>query len=325
MNGYGHFVPAIFWSIIYWLSISAFLGVVSIAFAARGSDDSWAGRLRLASSRARRLIPAGVCFLLIAIGSGCWYFYNAHVLNEYLNSKAQRDIQAQYERDFKKYEGLPQPKIIAVDAAIDIFPERRAFSGTGHFVLQNKTPEPISQIHLVDVRQSVTNVHFDRPFHKLSSSPRDLYTIYALDQPLAPGEKVNLNFNTGRTPSGFMDGSERPELAYSGTFFDASYFPSIGYTSAMEITDPRRRREEHLGPVSELPHRGDPLGSRTNLFTQDSDWISFHTVVSTSEDQIALAPGYPQRDWHPERPPLLRIQHGRCQDPRLLRLRVSPL
>jgi ABC-2 type transport system permease protein len=152
------------------------------------------------------------------------------------------------------------------------------------------------------VRQSVTNVLFDRPSHQLSSSPRDLYTIYAFDQPLAPGEKVNLTFNTGRTPRGFMDGSERPELAYSGTFFDASYFPSIGYTSRMEITDPRRRREEHLGPVSELPHRGDPAGSRTNLFTQDSDWISFHTVVSTSEDQIALAPGYPQRDW---------IQNGR--------------
>ena len=219
------------------------------------------------------------------------------MLNEYLNSKARRDVQAQYERDFKKYEGLPQPKIIAVDAAIDIFPERRAFSGTGHFVLQNKTPSPISQIHLIDVRQSITNVHFDRPFHKLSSSPRDLYSIYAFEQPLAPGDKVNLNFNAGRAPRGFMDGNERTELAYSGTFFDASHFPSIGYNPSHELTDPRRRREEHLGPVSELPHRGDTVGSRTNLFSQDADWISFHTVVSTSENQIALAPGYPQRDW----------------------------
>ena len=52
-----------------------------------------------------------------------------------------------------------------------------------------------------------------------------------------------------------MDGGERPELAYSGTFFDASYFPSIGYTSAMELTDPRRRREEHLGPSQSCPPR----------------------------------------------------------------------
>jgi hypothetical protein len=298
MNGYGHFVPAIFWSIVYWLSISAFLGVVSIALAARGSDDSWAGRFRLAGRRARRLVPVAACFLLVAIGSGCWFFYNAHVLNEYLNSKAQREIQAQYERDFKKYENLPQPKIIAVDANIDIFPERRAFSGAGHFVLENKTPGPISQIHVLNREQSVTSVHFDRPFHKVSSSPRDLYTIYALEQPLAPGEQLNLNFNVGRTPHGFMDGNERPELAYSGTFFDVGYFPAIGYDARFELTDPRRRREQHLGPVSELPHRGDPLGSRTNLFTQDADWISFRTVVSTADDQIALAPGYLQKDWH---------------------------
>jgi ABC-2 type transport system permease protein len=298
MNGYGHFVPAIFWSTTYWLSIAALLGVISIGLAARGSDDSWAARLRLASRRVRHLVPAAACFLLIAVGSGWWYFYNAHVLNEYLNSKAQRDIQAQYERDFKKYEGLPQPKIIAVDANIDIFPERRAFSGTGHFVLQNKTAAPISQLHLVDNEQSVTNVHLDRPFHKVSSSPRDLYTIYEFEQPLAPGEKVNLNFNVGRTPHGFMDGNERPQLAYSGTFFDSGYFPAIGYDPFIELADPRRRRDEHLGPVSELPHRGDPVGSVTNLFSPEADWISFHTVVSTADNQIALAPGYPQRDWH---------------------------
>jgi ABC-2 type transport system permease protein len=298
MNGYGHFVPALFWSITYWLAIAALLGVISIAVAVRGSDDTWAARLRLGRERAPRLIPVGVLFLLIALGSGGWYFYNAHVLNEFLNAKARRDIQADYERNFKKYENLPQPKVISVDAAIDIFPERRSFSGTGHFVLQNKTPDSISQIHLVNTQQSVSNVQFDRPFHIVSSSPRAMYTIYALDQPLAPGDKLNLNFNVGYASHGFRDGNERPELAYSGTFFDSSYFPTIGYTPDNELTDPRRRRDEHLGPVSDLPHRGDPVGSRTNLFTKDADWISYRTVVSTPDDQIALAPGYLQRDWH---------------------------
>ena len=44
--------------------------------------------------------------------------------------------------------------------------------------------------------------------------------------------------------------------------------------------------------------RGDPWGSVNNLFSQDSDWISYHTVVSTPDGQIAFAPGYLQRDWH---------------------------
>ncbi len=304
MNGYGHFVPALFWSITYWLSIAALLGVISIGLAMRGTDDGFASRLRLFRHRAPRLVPVGILLLLIAIGSGIWYFYNTHVLNEFLSAPQQRDIKAQYERDFKKYQYLPQPKIIAVDANIDIYPEHRSFSGTGHFVLQNKTPNPISQIHIVDTQQSVSNVHFDRPFHQVSTTKRDLYTIYALDQPLAPGEKLNMNFNVGYTSRGFRDGGERPELAYSGTFFDSGYFPTIGYDPGFELTDPRRRREEHLGPVTDLPQRGDPLGSRTNLFTKDSDWISYNTVVSTSDrdsegkPQVAIAPGYLQRDWH---------------------------
>ncbi len=304
MNGYGHFVPGLFWSITYWLSIAAILGVISIGLAVRGTDDGFASRLRHFRHRAPRLVPAGILLILIAIGSGVWYFYNTHVLNEFLSAPQQRDIKAQYERDFKKYQYLPQPKIIAVDANVDIFPERRSFSGTGHFVLQNKTPNPISQIHIVDTQQSVSNVQFDRPFHKVSTTKRDLYTIYALDQPLAPGDKLNMNFNVGYTSRGFRDGGERPELAYSGTFFDSGYFPTIGYDTGFELTDPRRRREEHLGPVQDLPQRGDPLGSRTNLFTKDSDWITYSTVVSTSDHdsegkpQVAIAPGYLQRDWH---------------------------
>jgi ABC-2 type transport system permease protein len=298
MNGYGHFVPALFWSITYWLSISCFLATLSIAFARRGSDDAWPARFRLALQRAPRLMPAGALFLAVAIGSGAWYFYNAHVLNEYLTAQDRRDIQATYERDFKKYENLPQPKIIAADSSIDIFPERRSFSGTGHFVLQNKTAQPISQIHITNQQQSVSNVRFNRPFHVVSSSPRALYTIYQLETPLASGDQLDLTFNVGYTSRGFKDGNERPELAYSGTFFDSSYFPGIGYDRGIELDDPRRRREEHLPDQELLPHRGDPAGTLTNLFTPHSDWISYHTTVSTSDDQIALSPGYLTREWH---------------------------
>ena len=304
MNGYGHFVPALLWSIVYWLAIMAVLAVISIALARRGSDDGWSARLGLARQRWPRLIPAFSVFMLIAIGSGCWYYYNAHVLNEYLTAKGRRHIQADYERDFKKYENIPQPKVVAVDANINIFPERRSFDGTGHYVLQNKTSAPISQIHITNQMQSVSNVKFDRPFHVVSSSPRSLYTIYQLETPLAPGDKVGLTFNAGYLSRGFKDGNERPELAYSGTFFDSGYFPTIGYDNNIEIDDPRRRKEEKLPEQEVLPHRGDTAGTVTNLFTPTADWVTYHTTVSTSDfdsegkPQIAISPGYLTREWH---------------------------
>jgi ABC-2 type transport system permease protein len=298
MNGYGHFVPALVWSLVYWTAIFAVLAVISIAFTRRGAEDSWRSRVLQAGARLPRLTPALLFFAVIAIGSGWWFYYNAHVLNEYLTTKQQRANRADYERSFKRYERLPQPKVTAVDANIDLDPNHRSFSGSGHFVLQNKTAQAIQQIHITDSMQSISDVKFDRPFHLVSRAPRDLYSIYQLETPLAPGDSLNLTFKVSYQTHGFRDGGERPELAYNGMFFDAGYFPNIGYASGMELDDPRRRREEKLGLLSDLPPRGDPWGSVNNLFTQDSDWISYHTVVSTPDDQIAFAPGYLQRDWH---------------------------
>lgn len=298
MNGYGHFVPALAWSLVYWTSIFAVLGVLSIALTRRGAEDGLRVRLKQARARLPRLVPALVLFMVAAICSGGWYYYNGHVLNEFLTAKQRRHVQAGYEKSYRKYLTLPQPKIIAVDAAIDLDPDHRSFSGTGHFVLQNKTAVPVSQIHITDSQQSVSDVQFDRPFQKVSSAARDLYTIYQLETPLQPGETMNMNFKVGYQTHGFRDGNEKPALAYSGMFFDSDYFPYIGYNDGEELTDPRRRREEGLSPVADLPARGDYAGSRTNLFTPDSDWISYKTVVSTADDQIALAPGYLQRDWH---------------------------
>jgi hypothetical protein len=309
MNGYGHFVPALIWSTGYWLGFMCVLGVVSIALARRGSEDGWASRLKLAGQRAPRLLPAGVFFLLLTIGSGLWFYYNAHVLNVYINARQGRAIQAQYERENKKYMHQLQLKIIAVDCNIDIFPERRSFSGTGHFVLQNKYPTPISQVHVSDahpgafgainIEPSLSNISFNRPFHVVSVSSNRLYTIYQFETPVQPGETVDMTFNSSHITRGFRDGHELPDFAYSGTFFDNSYFPTIGYDTGVELQDPRRRREEHLGELELLPHRGDPWGSLISV-----DYIRFRTTVSTSDSdnegkpQIAISPGYLQKDWH---------------------------
>ncbi|MCU1329902.1 MAG: hypothetical protein JWN34_5272 [Bryobacterales bacterium] len=298
MNGYGHFVAPLATAIAYWFSIFAFLGIVSIAYARRGSESSLAARTRLALLRAPRLLPVAGLFAFMALGSGAWYFYNGHVLNEYLTAKDRRKMQADYERDFKRYELFPQPKVTGVDTAINIYPERRSFDATGRFTLVNKTVSPISEIHITGNPETVVEIQFDRPSHRVSRAPRNLYSVYALEQPLNPGETLTLTFSAAHTTKGFRDGNELAQFARNGTFFDAEFLPSIGYNTGMELDDPRRRREEKLGPLQEMFPRGDEVHSRMNLFTPNSDWITFHTVVSTSPDQIAIAPGYLQREWH---------------------------
>ena len=297
MNGYGHFVSGLVWSISYWFLFCAFLGVIAMAFSRRGTDLSWAARLRLARPRLRGLIPAGALLLVLVAACGGWFYYNTHVLNEFRTDQDDRHRAAAYETLYKKYERLPQPKITAVDVSVDIFPDRRSFSASGHYTLVNHSSQPIQEIHITDGRDSVDEIRFDRSFHVAASDKRHFYTIYKLDQPLQPGESMRMDFRASYTSRGFRDGHERPELAYNGTFFDRDYFPFIGYNSGLELDDPRRRREEHLGPLEEMAPPGDPYYSNINLFTADSEWITFHCTVSTSADEIAIAPGYLQKEW----------------------------
>ncbi len=190
------------------------------------------------------------------------------------------------------------PKVTAVDATVNIYPDRRSFDGSARITLENKSNQPISEIHVTDQKQSVSNIQFDRPFRLVSAAPRDLYAVYALEKPLAPGETVTLTCNVGHQTRGFRDGNEPPELAYNGTFFDSDYFPYIGYNRGMELDDPRRRREEKLPALEEMAPRGDAAHSVNNIFfAGESDWVTYHTIVSTSADQMAIAPGYLQREW----------------------------
>ena len=297
MNGYGHFTKALFWVTSYWLCIGGLLGVFAIAFARRGTEQSFGARLKKAGLRMGRLIPAAAAFLLLAGTSGAVFFYNAHVLNQFRTAKQNRHRSAEYEQLYKKYERLAQPKVTAVDVAVDIFPERRSFAGTGHYMLVNHTNKPIDEVHITDSRESVQEVKFDRESKQTLADKDHFYSIYKLEKPLEPNETMKMDFRVGYTSRGFKDGNERAEFAYNGTFFDRDYFPTIGYNQNNEIDDPVRRREEKLPPLEEMAPPGDPYYSNINLFTTNSEWVTFHAVVSTSPDQIAIAPGYLTREW----------------------------
>ena len=219
-------------------------------------------------------------------------------MNEFLSSKDRRKLQADYERSYKQYEKVDQPKVTAIDATINIYPERRSFDGLVKTTLQNKTAAPLKQVHITNSVQSVSNIQFDRAVKLELQGPRQAYWIYSFEQALAPGETTVLTCNVGHETRGFRDGNEIPQFAYNGTFFDGSYLPQIGYDNGNELDDPRRRREEHLPELEDMRPREDPRYSRLNLFTgQQSDWITYHTVVSTSSDQIAISPGYLQKEW----------------------------
>ena len=97
---------------------------------------------------------------------------------------------------------------------------------------------------------------------------------------------------------GFENQVTTPELVRNGTFFNNfDYFPHLGYAPGRELTDPNDRRKHELPERARMPELGDEAARQFNYVVRDADWMEFETVVSTTPGQIALAPGYLEREW----------------------------
>ena len=84
----------------------------------------------------------------------------------------------------------------------------------------------------------------------------------------------------------------------NGTFINnQTYFPHIGYSRATELQDPAKRRKYGLKPIQRQAPQTDMEARMSTYFITDADWMNLDTTVSTSADQIAIAPGYLQKEW----------------------------
>lgn len=299
MNGYGHYVKPMVWFNTYWSLAAAVLVVLTHLFWPRGRDTDAAVRRRLARQRLTPRVRAVLATAIVAfVVTGAWIYYNTNVLNEYITSDAQLDRQAEYEKRYKQYESLVQPKITAVYAEVDIFPERRAVDIRGRYTLRNKSAGAIDQLHVL-VPPRIEVLSLELPGATLESHDSLLgYRIYRLATPLEPAAELELRFELARAERGFVNSGANNALVANGTFINnMGYFPHIGYDAGFEMQDPNERRRRDLPPVQRMPPLEDEAARMDNYITRQSDWIDFETIVSTSADQIALAPGYLQKEW----------------------------
>jgi ABC-2 type transport system permease protein len=299
MNGYGHFLKPFLWFSLYWSFLALALFGLSLLLRVRGTESAWRQRRRQAAARfhgpVRVLVAAG---LLGFVLTGAWIYYNTNVLNPYIPGKKQRDQQADYEKKYSRYRDIAMPRITAVKADVDIFPRQRRLAIRGRYVMRNKGLTPIDTLHLtIQPRVKVASLRF-RDHTEVLRDPALGYSIYRFARPLAPGEEMTLDFDLTVTNPGFVNNDSDTSLVYNGTFFNnREYFPVLGYEERQQLIDRNERRKRGLQPVDRMAKVDDLFARRNTYLTADSDWIDFETTVSTSADQIAIAPGYLLRQW----------------------------
>ncbi|MEW6367528.1 MAG: M1 family aminopeptidase [Acidobacteriota bacterium] len=299
MNGYGHFVAPMLWFNLYWTFFAAALLVVVHVFWVRGTQTSLKERLCAARTRWGRAPKlAAACALVAFACTGAYIFYNTNILNTYRTSAEDEERSAEFEKKYKRYEPVAQPRVTGVRADVDIYPVERRVEIRGTYELVNKTAAPIRDVHVVlspDVRIARLGIQGSR--EKMQDA--DLgYHIFELAPALQPARSCRLDFDLSVGSPGFVSGQSNTNVVHNGTFFNSfDYFPHLGYTRHAELQDPNKRKKYGLPAVQRMAKVDDVAARGNNYISNEADWITFETTVSTSPDQIAIAPGYLQREW----------------------------
>jgi len=301
MNGFGAAITGTNWFNLYWMLFGFLLLGLSGLIWVRGVTFGLKNRLKSAKKHLTPKFALGLSVITVLwVATASFVYYNTQVLNPYKSSKESENGRIKYEKDYKKFEGIAQPKIISVKYAVDIFPAKRQLLAKSAIVLQNQTNKTIDSLHYTIDSDWNMKIHLKGA--QLVFEDKDLgYLIYQLDKPLAPNEKIPLVVETSYTTIGFENEVSNTSVAHNGTFINNfSILPSFGYNSDYELTSKSDRKKNGLPEKLRMPELKTTCGKACNvnyLSSGMSDWVDVETVISTSSDQLAVASGSLVKEW----------------------------
>lgn len=301
MNGYGHQVYTFVIFKAYWVSFAFIIIIFSNLLWSRGKEKGFKARFRIAKGAFNKKAKLAMAFSILSfILFGGFIYYNTNILNKNVSSKDTEKLQAEFEKKYKYLSATPQPRVIAANWAVDIFPEERGVKVSGYYFVKNKTNKPIDSL-LVNLYSEVNTSVFE-PDAKyeakmLLDDKAAGFRIYKLSKKLNPGDSMKINISLDYFPKGFKNADAGTSIVANGTFFNSQFLPSFGYIEGAELSDDSDRKKYGLAKKERMAAVNDSIALKNNYITSDSDWIDFECTLSTSKDQTALAPGYLLKEW----------------------------
>lgn len=298
MRGFGGSVGPWLWFKLYWGAWALLLAVGAKLLWVRGRESGFGTRLKIAWLRLNRATAATAAMTLgLLLTLGGFIFYNTNVLNEHISEDELVERRADYERRYGKYEGIPQPQPAATSLRIEIHPGRRAATLQGSYRLVNRGAAPIGSVHLEPAFQVETRVTFDRPARAVVADEKLGHFIYALDEPLEPGDSLTLDFDVRLERRGFRNSGLRTSgagvaIVPNGSYFTSGVLPVLGYQPLRELQSAEDRRKHGLPRQVTLVPPGD-----IDPHLASVPAATFEAIVGTDGDQVAVAPGELRRTW----------------------------
>ena len=303
LNGWGGYLFGFLVFKAYWLAWGGVLLVFSALTVVRGTEASLPVRWRAFRSRLGALSAAALGgFTAVAVGLGAFLLYNINVLNDYRPSERQLDRVADYEKAYKAdWDGVDQPRITAVDVAVDLFPRSGALEATAELSLVNPHDHAITTLFVSRPVDPGFEVRVLDPGMPVSAARVDAVAgvhLFDLQTPMAPGQTATMSYAIRRASRGIRNQGAETTVVDNGSFVHSGLFlPTIGYSRNSELPDKHDRSRRELPERPRMADLDDAVAAQNNYLAHDADWVDFRAVVSTDPDQIAIAPGTLVREW----------------------------
>ncbi len=298
MNGYIPFWRAGVSYTLFNSAIAIVLVCLAYVLQQRGTEQGFIARIRIARRQATPLALAAVAgAVILSVVSGGWVWYNTNVLRVYRTQKQEEQLRVDYEKTYRaKYLHFPQPRIVATSIHVDLFPEEHRYVSWGTHTFVNKTDKPIDTLYLsYNSDLTLLKAEVNRPASIIRNDTVAGIRLLKLQTPLAPQDTATLLFSFGRLGQSFATPTE---IVDNGAFLNNNNVTcTFGYDEGGELSDPDKRKKYGLPERADVPKLGDSISRLNTYISQDADRIDFEAVVSTSPDQIAIAPGYLQAEW----------------------------
>lgn len=263
MNGVGHYAKAFNWYMLYWGAFAMMLVFLSAAL--------WKRTRRTGERVAFLVIPC----LLAALAAGAFIYSKQDGSYDAVQWKGA------YEKQFAQYKDMPQPDIISVRTATDIYAEEGRYSVKGSYRLVNKTGATITQL-LAGAHPEVTSLEFKGETRPAGHNQ----SWIKLPKPLLPGDTIALEFSTDVNRGSFLPFNNEHSIVPDGSYVELEkYLPWFGFNAGLALEDSTERKKRGL-PATLL------MGAATVPAKMD-----FETVISVAEGQQVVATGALLKDW----------------------------
>ncbi|WP_108868000.1 ABC transporter permease/M1 family aminopeptidase [Aquimarina aquimarini] len=301
LNGFGHYLTGISWLNLYWILCTAILMFIGKLFWIRGFFTTAKERFTIVKQRVTTktilpLVLTSIAFIAVAGYS----YYNLKVINTIVGGSHSEKIAAAAEKKYAKYMGQPHPQVTDLKTYIDIFPKERTIKAKGDFKIINNYDTAIDTL-LLEVQYPGEHISLQAIRYNgtvltpvVTDSVYRMY-FYKLPDAMQPNEQADLTIEVLAETKGFANSMET-QVLHNGSFFNNNIFPRFYYERS--LVDNGVRVKHGLEKLNYLfPPRTDSTALRKNLFNEDANYINFEAVLSTANDQTAIAPGKLIKEW----------------------------